>query len=274
MLTKSQARPVLWQTFLLDKAKKHSTLFASLQPEVVTSLTGLRNSLAHATKDSFWISYEKDLTEALLRNVSWPEASLGMGLFVHQTDPQTLPALTSCFRKFAFIVDGNFLPADELAEALEAENRADLFIGGSVDHRSQTITLWRGHLEPLTVPFTAFEKSGDGTEPDFKRFSVTDCGQTIRLGNYEAAADAVLYEYDADYRRRIAKQRRETERSFGASLRRLRSQRGLRREDFSPAVTDKTIARIEQGKVSRIHQKTLAAIAKRLGVALNEIESY
>ncbi len=104
--------------------------------------------------------------------------------------------------------NNDYLPPDELAEALQAENARDLFIGGSVDRSNQTITLWRGCLEPLTVPFSAFEKSGDGIEPDFERFSVTDSGQTVRFGEYEAATDAVLYEFDSEYRRRVSKERR------------------------------------------------------------------
>jgi DNA-binding Xre family transcriptional regulator len=132
------------------------------------------------------------------------------------------------------------------------------------------MTLWRGDLEPLT----AFEKSGDGVRPDFARFAVADYGQTIRLGDYEAAADALLYEFDPQYRRRVARLRRQTEQSFGASPRRLRKQRGLRREDFSPDVAAKTIARIEQGKVRRIQKKTLHALAARLRVKPEEIETY
>jgi DNA-binding Xre family transcriptional regulator len=274
MAAKTLNDSVIRRTFLLDKAKKRPERFSSLHPEIISSLAGLRNSLAHATKDSLWISYEKDLTEALLRTLSWPARSLGVAVLVHAMNPQTLPALASCFKRFAFATGDGFLVPDELAEALEAENCTDLFIGGSIDQASQTITLWRGNLESLTVPFSAFEKSGDGIEPNFDQFSVTDYGQTIRLGSYEAAADAILYEYDPEYRRRISKERQQSEQSFGASLRRLRKQRGMRREDFGPDVTAKTIARIEQGKVQRIHKNTINAIAKRLHVRADDIPSF
>jgi hypothetical protein len=262
------------QTFLLDKAKKRSERFAALHPQIVSSLAGLRNSLAHATKDSLWISYEKNLTEALLRTVSWPSRPLGVAVFVHALTPETLLALASCFKRIAFASNDGFLPPDELAGALEADNRSDLFLGGSVDQASRTITLWRGNLEPLTVPFSAFEKSGDGTEPDFGQFSIQDFGQTIRLGDYEAAADAILYEFDPEFRRRISKKRQQSEKSFGAALRRLRKQRGLRREDFGPDVAAKTIARIEQGQVHRVQKNTLRVIADRLNVKPEEIGTY
>ena len=260
--------------FLLDKAKKRPAEFSLLGPQVVSSIAGLRDSVAMATKDTLWVSYEKDLTAALLKMVCGPPRSLGMAVFVHALSLQSVAGLASCFKRFAFASDHGFLPPDELAEALEAKNAADLFIGGSVDLSSETITLWRGCLTPLTVPFSAFEKSGDGTEPDFARFSVTDFGQTVRLGHYEAAADAILYEFDPDYRRRISRARQQSERSFGASLRRLRKQRGLRREDFEPEIAGKTIARIEQGIVQQVHKKTLAAIARRLRVTPEEIGSY
>ena len=188
--------------------------------------------------------------------------------------PQTLPALRSCFGNFAFSVDGRFLPPEELAEVLHADNRPDLFIGGSLDHSTQTTTLWHGNLESLTVPFSAFPESGDGIRPDFQKFAVTDYGHTIQFGKYQAAADAVLYEFDAGYRHRLRKERQASDQSFGASLRRLRKQRGLRREDFGPEITAKTVARIEQGKVSRVQKKTLEALAIHLQVSPEELGDF
>ncbi len=165
-------------------------------------------------------------------------------------------------------------PAKELAAALDAESRADLFLGGFVNKATETITFWRGDLESLTVPFSAFEKSGDGAEPDFNAFSVIDCGQTVKLGNYEAAVDAILDENDPGYRRAASKKRLQEDRSFGAALRRLRKQRGLRREDFEPDVSAKTVARIEQGKVARIQKKTIDSLAKHLAVDPLEMASF
>lgn len=274
MTVNTAQRQKPYRMFLLDRARKRPSQFASLHPHVVSSTTELRESVPHATSHSLWISYASDLTQALVKYVSFAPRTLGRGLFMHSLDMKTIPALLSCFRRIAFTTDGGFLPADELVDVLEAETRSDLFIGGSVDHATETITCWRGHLKPLTVPFRAFAKSGDGMEPDFQKFSVIDCGQTVRLGNYEAAVDAILYEYDPEYRRRMAKKRLQEDRSFGASLRRLRKQRGLRRDDFKPDVSAKTIARIEQGQVTRIQKKTLAVLAQRLAVAPDEIAKF
>lgn len=91
--------------------------------------------------------------------------------------------------------EAGFIPAADLKEIMAAENRVDLLIGGFVDREDRVIKLWHGGLQRVTVPFRAFEKSGDGTEPDFNSFSVIDHGQTVKLGNYEAAADALLVGY-------------------------------------------------------------------------------
>jgi hypothetical protein len=262
------------QMFLLDRAKKRVSRFALLHPHVASSTSDVRNWMPRATRDSLWISYAQDLTEAIVKNASSAPPTLGIGLFIHSLDLQIIPALTSCFHRIAFTTEGGFLPTEELIEALEAPNRHDLFIGGSVDQATETITFWRGDLKPLTVPFSALEKSGSGTSPDFTQFSVIDSGQTVLLGEYEAAVDAILYEYDPEYRRRISKKRLQQDRSFGAALRRLRKQRGLRREDFEPDVSAKTIARIEQNRVKRIHKKTLEALGQHLSVDPQEIGAF
>jgi DNA-binding Xre family transcriptional regulator len=263
-----------YSLFLLDRAKKRPSVFASLHPNVASSKTEIRDFVPHATKDSWWVSYASDLTDELVRNASSAMPSLGFGLFLHPLDVEAIPALSSCFRRIAFQTDGKFLTPENLTEVLRTEHRSDLFIGGNVNHTTKTITFWRGNLKPLTAPFSAFGKSGDGTEPDFEDFSVIDYGQTVKLGNYEAAVDAILYEHDPEYRRGLLKKRQQEDSSLGASLRRLRKQRGLRREDFEPGVTAKTVARIEQGKVKRIRKNTRDVLAKRLGVAPEEIENF
>ncbi len=110
-------------------------------------------------------------------------------------------------------------------------------------------------------------------KPDFTDFEVIDTGQTLRFGEYEAATDAILYEFDRASRQRMKKREIAADQSFGGALRRLRLQRGLTRGDFEP-LSDKTIARIERGEVDKPHGDTLAMIAKKLGVEPGDIESY
>lgn len=261
-------------TILLDRAPKRALAFAGLHPTVITSKANISDAVAHAAKGTVWISYSSDLTDALVSGALNSQHTLGTGLFIHALNTKTIPALSSVFQRIAYSIDGGFLPPEELAEVFQAVNYSDLMIGGFVNTATQTVTLWRGNLQSLTVPFSAFQKSGDGTVPDFNAFSVIDSGQTVKLGDYEAAVDAILYEFDPVYRRSISKKRLENENTFGAALRRLRKQRGLSQDDFQPEISAKTIARIELGKSTRIQNSTLEALAKHLAVKPEEICSY
>ena len=120
---------------------------------------------------------------------------------------------------------------------------------------------------------TWFTVGPAGPKPNFGQLAFIDGGQTVRLGNYEAAVDAILYEFDPQYRRRAKQRLVEREHSLGGALRRLRLKKGLRQNDFA-SVGPKVIARIERGEVKKPHQKTLTLIAKRLGVSYSEIAGY
>lgn len=165
------------------------------------------------------------------------------------------------------------LPWDQLRAAIAAPHHTDLCIAGELDQNAGVVTLVRGDFESIVVPLSHFTQAGDGVAPHFEKFSITDHGNTIKFGKYEAAFDAILYELDAAYRGRIKKQRIEEEQGLGASLRRLRLQRGVRREDF-PGVQSKTIARIERGEITRPRPRTLEAIARHLAVRVDELEDW
>ena len=160
-----------------------------------------------------------------------------------------------------------------MAEVIASDDAQDRLIGLVVSPNDHAVVLYRGSGDRLAIPMAWFEPSGTGTAPDFGDAQVTDDGRTLRLGRYEAAVEAILYEFDADFRRRQRALRLETDVSFGASLRRLRLQRGVRREDFAP-ISAREIARIERGEVARPHGATVATIAARLGVSAGEIGSY
>lgn len=87
------------------------------------------------------------------------------------------------------------------------------------------------------------------------------------------AAPSFLYEADPEYRRKVKKNLLAEEQTFGASLRRLRIQKGLSRGGFG-SLSSKTIARIERNEVEKPHGDTLRIIADRLGVEPDEIASY
>lgn len=259
-------------TYVLKSGRAPGQAFRSLNAQLVSDAAGVRDLLKHVSKGSLWISYDKRLTRELLKEAS--QEVLGDAVFVHDLSASVIPLIANRFKHYAFAGGGSFLPEEELAEVLAADNCADLFIGCLVDHETNSLTLWRGNLTSITIPFGAFPRSADGIKPDFKQAAIVDFGQTLQLGSYEAAADAILYEYDAEYRRKIKGLREKSAQSFGASLKRLRKQLGLRREDFAPEVSAKTIARIERNEGNRVQPKTLRALSARLGVPAEEIKSY
>jgi DNA-binding Xre family transcriptional regulator len=182
--------------------------------------------------------------------------------------------LSTLFRVVVAPGDGvRLLSTAEIAEVLATQRPESFFIGGVADPEDKALVLYRGTLERLVVPFSWFHSPPGGTKPKFDDFEVTDGGQTIRLGEYEAAADAILYEFDPEARRRMKDNLIEKDTSFGGSLRRLRLMRHLGRDEFV-GVTAKTVARIERGEVGKPRGPTLAKIAKKLGVKPEEIETF
>ncbi len=172
------------RTFLLSKRRHSVRWFAPLQPEHVSSIQRVHEVVAQANNHSLWISDEKPLTDTLLHALASRTGSWGTMVLLYQPALASIPVLSRHFHRVVFGSGKGLLPPAELAEVLAAPNKADLFIGGMVDADSKTLTLWRGDLATLTVPFTAFPPSGDGITPDFSAFAVSDCGHTIRLGAY------------------------------------------------------------------------------------------
>lgn len=261
------------KTIVLSRGVTHVRKLARLHPVKVSTIAEVQKILREADAPSLWISFEETLTNQLLCSVRWPSKSLGHALLLHRANLASMTALRQCFGRVAFSADGGFLPDEELCEVLQSPRRADLLIGGFVDDASHTVTLWRGNLDNITAPFSSFPISGDGTAPDFSRFAITDCGQTVQFGDYEASTDSILYENDLDYRRTAKKNLLVADSSLGGSVRRLRLQRQLRRSDFAP-VTEKTIARIERGESENNHPRTLAVLAEKLGVSIDELGSF
>jgi hypothetical protein len=233
-------------------------------------------AVSRPTKSTTWISFSRNLTDILLEKAVNVHADLRGSHLIMLTPPrsESIPALLGLFHPVFGLVEGfQWLPKEELVEAIVRRDATGRLIGGSVDLKAKTLTLLRGDITAMVAPFSIFPRSGDGTAPDFTKLRLRDYGRTVALGSYEASADAILYELDPDYRRRLKKQRRQSERTFGASLMRLRKQRRVKRGDFAP-ISSKEIARIERNEVKEPHAKTLEVIADRLGVRAEEIESY
>ena len=232
--------------------------------------------LREAPKKQVFISYNQSSTVNLLQEGLKLRRGVLLGnlLTLRPPRPESVPSLWGLFEKVIGATPGyTWLPAEELLAVVSEQDAADRFIGGAYDQVGQTLALVRGDLSTLVVPSRHFTPSGDGTTPDFSMLALTDYGLTVALGDYEASADGILYEFDPVYRRKLNKARQATDRSFGSSLRRLRLQRRLKRSDF-PGIASKTIARIERSEVEKPRGKTLETLAKRLDVGADQIESY
>lgn len=236
--------------------------------EVVDTYRRLRRT----RRPHVWVARSAKALAPLAQLAAEPRGDQRLLLLDGAVQPAQREFLNAFFRSVLTPGPAKLLPDDELAEVLDGY-RDDLFVGGLADPADGALVLYRGTLDRLVVPFSWFAAREDGPAPDFDDFEVTDCGQTVRLGAYEASADAILYDLDADYRRRAKARALERDDRFGAALRRLRLQRGVAREDF-PGVAAKTVARIERGEVAAPRGRTLERLARRLGVEPGEIGTF
>jgi len=251
---------------------------AGLPAARVLGRRSIVQALGEASPSALWLATQPGATEELLHEAirlpSRRRSRLGGLLTLHTPRTESIQPLDDLFEPFVWSAgDFRILPIAELAEVLADPRRGDLFIGGYADLDNETLTLVRGDLRRLSVPLSMFPPSPAGETSDPARLGFTDYGNTVQLGDYEAAADAVLYEADPGYRSQLLAKRRKENKTFGACLRRLRMQRGLRQADFG-GLSAKTIARIERDETEMPRGQTLKAIAVRLDVEPEEILSY
>lgn len=258
--------------FLLDGESSFPSKRREAALSVLKTSEDAKQAFERHRRGALWIA--PDAAALLkLRSLHGSERGDQRLLVLFSIDALRLARLRALFR-FVLAADGvRLLPREELFDALRATNRDDLFVGGVVSRDDSAVVLYRGNLEPLVVPVSWFGISADGVRPNFDDFEVIDSGQTIRLGDYEAASDAILYEHDAEFRRRAKKREMARDASFGGALRRLRLQKNVARSDFGD-ISAKEIARIERGEVTKPQSATLEKIARRLGVAPADIETY
>ncbi len=167
------------------------------------------------------------------------------------------------------------LPADQMPYALAVpeHRRGNIFVAGKVDLEARVVHLVRGNGQQVTADLGLFHPSGTSLKPDFDKFRLDDGGYAVCFGEYEAAADVVLWELDPEYRKERKQREREVQPGIGGSIRRLRLQRRLTQDDF-PGVSRKTIQRIENGEIEKPQKRTLEIVAERLGVAAGDLETY
>jgi hypothetical protein len=269
---------------ILDANIAHFKRFLSKSVQLCRTQAEIARAYDEAADGRTWISFSQKWTDELLKAVaerqrtrqarSHPRQECVLTIAVPR--PASVPTLHGLF---ANIVGDSpsyrWLPKDELSEVLfdASTDHSDFLIAAASDPFTRTLSLVRGDGRSIVVPFSFFEPSGDGTKPDFANIRITDFGRAVALGEYEASADAILYEMDRDYRKKARLKRKENETTFGAALCRLRKQRKLKRGDFPP-LSAKTIARLERNEIGKPHGATLQAIATRLGVLPDEIGDY
>lgn len=226
-----------------------------------------------ANRQAVWVAPTSESLAPLVREA--PAARGEQRLVVlgemHEVTHHLLSAL---FRYVVTATDRlRILEFNELMEVLVSPRRKDLFIGGAVDGEREVVLLYRGNVEPLVVPLAWFTNRSSNATADPDAFEVTNFGQTVKLGAFEASTDAILYEFDPEYRREVRKRALDEDPSLGAAIRRLRLQKGLSRRDF-PGLTEKAIARIERNEISRPRARTLELMASTLGVSVAELATY
>jgi hypothetical protein len=261
---------------LLVEPRGHvSAKFARLKVSRLHVHSDVQAALARRRGSSLWIATSESALDLLLGSLPRRPTRQDLRLLLLQRSRREMRGLLHAHFRFVVSVESGvgLLPIDELAVVLGSDKRADLFIAGEVIPARSEILLYRGNLEPITVPLEWFVLRPGSPDPDAARFAVADYGQTVRLGDYEASTDAILYEFDEDYRARAKKRMVEQDSSLGGAIRRLRLQKGLRQTDF-PGITAKEIARIEKGLVKKPHQETIRKIAKITGVRVDQIHTY
>ncbi len=259
---------------LIEPRGRTNRALAHLNAERLRSESDIRYALDRHRRRALWVAPSANSVRLLLAALMGRTKGDQRLLSLEPANGARHSLLHVIFRFVVSADEGvQLLPHDELADVLGSPNREDLFVGGSIAPADAAVILYRGSLEPLVVPLTWFRARPGGPKPDTARLAITDYGQTVRLGAYEAATDAILYEFDNAYRRCAKKRQLERDRSFGGALRRLRLQKNLLRTDF-PGLTAKEIARIERREIKRPHPRTLAILANRLGVPADEIAKY
>lgn len=245
--------------------------FAELAYRLVRTAEEMKAVLKESGR-KLWIGRDTSVLRDGLLGTSAPLRDFDRLLMLEPIGSLRAEFLRAYFGKVVSPDAGTFVPHEVLAEILAEEFPGDYLICAIYDADDEAIILHRGNLDTIVVPMGWFERPS-GIVADPGDLQILDYGQTLRLGGFEAATDAILYSFDREFRRRMRKLRWENDNSFGASLRRLRLERGFNQDEFD-GVTARTVRRIESGEVSRPHARTLKILANHLDVEPDEIGEW
>jgi hypothetical protein len=258
--------------YVVDGTRSQRHILSVMGANVLASKVDVAEAVnSGPPANSLWIALHEVSAHWLahaLANSSVPVR--GRFLAMKEVPPELATLFADTFDKIA-LKPHSLLPVTEILTIFLRNDRDEFCIGASIDRSAQAIICVRGDFSVISAPLTFFE-STSGVIPDFNDFEVIDHGRTLRFGKYQATFSALLYERDIRYRRHLNRMREQSDRSFSASMRRLRKQRGLRLSDFG--ALEKTVARIERGEVKHPRKKTLKRIAKLLRVAPEHLAEY
>lgn len=241
--------------------------------ERIRSARALQQCYAAAPRESVWLLWDPTMLKPLTTLEPRPGRDLRV-VCLTAPPPQARHVFDAYFsHELSLTADVAALDPQVLADVITSDDRANLFIAASYDALTQAVVLYRGNLEPVVVPLSWFVNAASTAVADPAALAIIDYGHTVQLGDFEAATDAILYEFDPAYRQQVKADRLARDASIGGAIRRLRLQRGYRLTDLR-GVEPKTLARIERGEVQAPHHDTLAAIATALGVTLQDLPSY
>lgn len=241
--------------------------------ERITSAGALRRSYEAAPRESVWMLWDPANLKTLTTLAPRPSRDQRV-VCVTPASPQSRHVFDAYFSHvLSLTADVVSLEPEVLAEVVTSNERASLFIAASYDAVTEAIVLYRGDLETIVVPVAWFMNPASGALANPAALAIIDYGHTVQLGAFEAATDAILYEFDAAYRKQSKSAQLAKDASIGGAIRRLRLQRGYRQTDL-PGVDAKTLARIERGEVKSPHRETIEAIARALGVTAHDLPSY
>jgi DNA-binding XRE family transcriptional regulator len=264
---------------LLGAGWGHTAALTDLPARRAGTADELQQRGGPSSPDLLWIAHTPaDLGQfvgaAMEHRARSPRSRLHRVLVLHPLSAGQRTIYQDLFARVLAPGDGiQMLSTNEMLEALASEDRADRVIGVAVDGASELVMLFRGNLDTVIVPFAWFGSPHAATRPDFSDYEPVDHGIGVRFGEYEAAVDAILYEFDPAYRRRVKRAEARRDEGIGGSVRRLRNLRGMKQSDF-PGISVKAIGRIERGEVRTPHQATLDRIARTFGISIEQLRTY
>jgi hypothetical protein len=233
----------------------------------------IRIGLQQSEQPSIWVTVDSADLHSLMTSRVAPRKDARL-IVLDRVDEAEHHLLTALFRHVVLGKAGlQLVDLEALPEILSAENRDELFIAGAVVPATESVLLYNGNVEPMVLPLAWFTSPEGVASVNPEDFAIEDFGQTIRLGDFEASADAILYEFDREYRRKARRRAIDSDSSLGASIRRLRLQKGLLQSSFG-AIDEKTIGRIERNEIRRPRKATLEKIAAVMEVDVEELGEY